>query len=123
MIQGTSPLIAWSEFLDEFYLTTGRRQSMIDEEPGLTGVAWQDAYVGAMAEHLARRWGLAVTGWVEDPRRFLSRPYFVENLQLMKPVLLRDSPIAFRRLIFTEAEPLRRARFPRAEVGPEPRSG
>ena len=123
MIQGTSPLIAWSEFLDEFYLTTGR-QSMIDEEPGLTGVAWQDAYVGAMAEHLARRWGLAVPGWVEDPRRFLSRPYFVENLQLMKPVLLRDSPIAFRRrLIFTEAEPLRRARFPRAEVGPEPRSG
>ena len=119
IIQGTSPLIALNEFLDEFYLST-ERQGMIDEEPGLTGVGWQDAYLGAMAEHLARRWGLAVPGWVDDPRRFLDKPYFVENLQLMKPVLLRDSPIAFRRrLIFTEAEPLRRARFPRAEVAQE----
>jgi hypothetical protein len=83
-------------------------------------VAWQDAYLGAMAEHLARRWGLAVPGWVDEPRRFLDRPYFVDNLQLMKPVLLRDSPIAFRRrLIFTEAEPLRRARFPRPGAAQE----
>jgi hypothetical protein len=37
-------------------------------------------------------------------------------MELAKPVFLRDSPTAFRRrLIFTEAEPLRRARFPRDE--------
>ena len=127
IIQGASPLIALNEFLDEFYLST-EHQGMIDEEPGLTGVGWLDAYLGAVAEHLAGCWGLAVPGWVDDPRRFLDRPYFVENLQLMKPVLLRDSPIAFRRrLILTEAAPLRRARFPRAEVAsqelqpPEPK--
>jgi hypothetical protein len=35
-------------------------------------------------------------------------------MELAKPVFLRDSPIAFRRrLIFTEHEPLRRARFPK----------
>jgi hypothetical protein len=35
-------------------------------------------------------------------------------MELAKAVFLRDSPIAFRRrLIFTEAEPLRRARFPK----------
>jgi hypothetical protein len=34
-------------------------------------------------------------------------------MEFAKPVFLRDSPIAFRRrLIFTEAEPLRWARFP-----------
>ena len=120
IIHGTSASIALNEFLDEFYLSR-ERQGMIHEEPGLTGVARQDAYVGAMAEHLARRWGLVMPGWADDPRRFLDSPYFVDNLQLMKPVLLRDSPIAFRRrLIFTEAEPLRRARFPRAEVAQEP---
>jgi hypothetical protein len=51
---------------------------------------------------------------VEDSRRFLDTPFFPDGLQLMKPILLQDSPIAFRRrLIFTEAEPLRRGRFPR----------
>jgi len=113
LIAGESPLVAINEFLDEFYLST-ERQRMIDEEPGLTNVTRQDAYVGAIGEHLARRWGLRAPAWTDDPRRFLDMPYFIDNLQLMKPVLLRDSPLAFRRrLIFTEAEPLRRARFPR----------
>lgn len=87
---------------------------MIGEEPGLTGVAFQDAYVGAVGERLARRWGLEIPAWAENPRRFLERPHFPDYMDLAKPVFIRDSPIAFhRRLIFTEAEPLRRARFPR----------
>jgi len=106
---------AISEFLDEFYLSgPSERQHMIGEEPRLTGVAFQDAYVGAVGEHLARRWGLAIPAWADNPRRFLDQPHFPEGMELAKPVFLRDSPIAFRRrLIFTEAEPLRRARFPR----------
>ena len=113
IIGGVSPPIAFGEFLDEFYLSA-ERQRMIEGEPQFTGDATQDAYVGAIAEHLARRWGLTVPRWADEPRRFLDRPYFPDNLQLMKPVLLRDSPIAFRRrLIFTEHEPLRRARFPK----------
>jgi hypothetical protein len=117
MIGGESWVDAISEFLDEFYpCGPWERYCMIAEEPRLTGDAFQDAYVGAVGEHLARRWGLAVPVWAENPRRFLDRPYFPEHMELAKPVFLRDSPIAFRRrLIFTEAEPLRRARFPRSD--------
>ncbi len=115
IIGGQSWVDAISEFLDEFYpSSTVERQRMIGEEPGLTGVAFQDAYVGAVAEHLARRWSLDMPAWADDPRRFLVEPHFPEYMELAKPVFLRDSPIAFRRrLIFTEAEPLRRARFPK----------
>ena len=115
IIGGQSWVDAISEFLDEFYPSGPlERQRMIGEEPGLTGVAFQDAYVGAVGEHLARRWRLDIPAWADDPRRFLERPHFPDYMELAKPVFLRDSPIAFRRrLIFTEAEPLRRARFPK----------
>ncbi len=117
MIGGESWVDAISEFLDEFYPSSpSDRHRMIAEEPRLTGVAFQDAYVGAVGEHLARRLGLEIPAWADDPCRFLDRPHFPEHMELAKAVFLRDSPIAFRRrLIFTEAEPLRRARFPRGE--------
>ena len=106
---------ATDEFLDEFYVAgPQQRQRMIGDEPKFTGVAFQDTYVGAMGEHLARRWGLDIPEWADDPHRFLQEPHFPEYTQLAKLVFLRDSPLAFRRrLIFTEAEPLRRARFPK----------
>jgi hypothetical protein len=115
IIGGQNWVDALSEFLDEFYISgLAERQRMINEEPALTERAFQDAYIGAVGEHLARRWGLEIPAWADDPRRFLNEPRFPEYMQLAKPVFLRDSPIAFRRrLIFTEAEPLRRARFPR----------
>jgi len=112
--------IAIAEFLDTFYLHYGQfgltpeLQAMIDTEPPFTGRQPLDAYVGGIGEHLARRWGLlTIPAWTEDERRFLDTPFFPDDLQLMKPILLRDSPIGFRRrLIFTEFEPLRRGRFP-----------
>ncbi len=115
IIEGYDFFDATNEFLDEFYLARlEERQRMIAEEPALIGETFQDSYVGAMGEHLARRWGLDIPAWVEDQRRFLEEPHFPPYSQLAKPYFLRDSPIAFRRrLIFTEAEPLRRARFPR----------
>lgn len=67
----------------------------------------------AIGEHLARRWNLAIPPWTDDPSHFLHRPYFTTTIEGLKAVLLAESPIAFRRrLIFTEAEPLRRARMP-----------
>ncbi len=114
IIGGQSWIDAISEFLDEFYMREPtERQRMLGEEPALTGIQFQDAYIGAVGEHLARRWGLEIPAWTDDSRRFLNKPHFPEYMELAKPVFLRDSPIAFRRrLIFTEAEPLRRARFP-----------
>jgi hypothetical protein len=118
IIGGKNWMDAISEFLDEFYPSSpSERKRMIAEAPRLTGVAFQDAYVGAVGEHLARRWGLEIPAWTDNPCRFLDRPHFPEYMELAKSVFLRDSPIAFRRrLIFTEAEPLRRARFPKDDV-------
>lgn len=102
-----------SEFLDEFYLHPDRRQTMIDAEPMPLADAREHATLGAVGEHLARRWGLAVPAWTDHPSRFLRWPHFTTSIENLKAMLLVQSPLAFRRrLIFTEAEPLRRARMP-----------
>jgi hypothetical protein len=105
-----------SEFLDEFYMRPDARQAMIDEEPPSLG-QFRDAWLGAIAEHLARRWDLAIPAWVDQPHRFLDRAYFAGGLESLKAILLAESPLAFRkRQIFVEAEPLRRARMPRGDA-------
>ena len=107
---------ALSEFLDRFYLASpAQRQAMLDPAPRLTGDSARDALLGAVAEHLALRWRLDPPTWTEHPARFLRRPLFLDNgLTGMRATYLVESPTAFRRrFIFTEAEPLRRARFPR----------
>jgi hypothetical protein len=109
------------EFLDEFYgaVRRGNASACIADEPiGLPDVK-EHAVLGAIGEHLARRWNLPIPPWTDDPSRFLRRPYFTTTMEGLKALLIAESPIAFRRrLIFTEAEPLRRARLPTdAEVG------
>lgn len=105
-----------SEFLDEFYLHPESRQSMIAEEPIALGQL-RDAWLGAVGEHLARRWNLDIPIWVDQPHRFLKRPFFAGGLESLKAILLAESPLAFRkRQIFVEAEPLRRARMPRDDA-------
>jgi hypothetical protein len=108
--------MAIREFLDEFYLANTERQSLIDEEPALLGDPKLNAYLGAVGEHLAQRWRLDhIPPWTLHPGRFLDEPWFpnAESPRL-RMILLMESPIAFRRRqIFTEAEPLRRARMPR----------
>jgi len=72
----------------------------------------EHASLGAIGEHRARRWNLSIPLWTDDPSRFLRRPYFTTTLEGLKALLIAESPIAFRRrLIFTEAEPLRCARM------------
>jgi hypothetical protein len=86
---------------------------MIDGAPPPLGDERQHAVLGAVGEHLARRWGLKVPAWTDDTSRFLRAPYFTTTIEALKAMLLVQSPLAFRRrLIFTEAEPLRRARMP-----------
>jgi hypothetical protein len=104
-----------SEFLDEFYMNPERRAAMIADAPPLLADARDHAVLGAVGEHLARRWNLpAVPTWTDHPSRFLHEPYFTTPIENFKAKLLAESPLAFRRrMIFTEAEPLRRARMPR----------
>jgi hypothetical protein len=104
-----------SEFLDEFYQNPPRRAAMIADEPIRLANTREHAVLGAVGEHLARRWNVAIPAWTDDPSRFLHEPYFTTPIENLKAMLLVQSPLAFRRrLIFTEAEPLRRARMPRA---------
>jgi hypothetical protein len=103
------------EFLDEFYsaVCRGEAAACIAEEPERLPELREHASLGAVGEHLARRWNLLIPPWTDDSSRFLRRPYFTTTLEGLKALLLVESPIAFRRrLIFTEAEPLRRARMP-----------
>ena len=107
-----------SEFLDTFYGLLQRdpaaAQAAIDAEPAELADQNQHALLGAIGEHLARRWNLTIPGWTNNRSRFLSRPHFTTHLDGFKVMMLAQSPLAFRRrLIFTEAEPLRRARMPR----------
>ena len=108
------------EFLDEFYagVRTGVAAACIAAEPERLFDPQEHALLGAVGEHLARRWHLAIPAWTDHPSRFLRRPYFTTPIEALKALLIAESPIAFRRrLIFTEAEPLRRARMP---TGPQP---
>ncbi len=87
---------------------------MIVMEPAALDDAREHALLGAAGEHLARRRKLSIPEWTNDPSRFLKRPYFTSPVEGFKAMLIAESPLAFRRrLIFTEAEPFRRARMPR----------
>ena len=108
--------VALGEFLDEFYMDRDEasRYARVQDPPEQLGDDVFDAYAGAVGEHLVRRWHLgAPPDWTEEPCRFLRRPWFPPGVQAEKPILLVESPMAFRRrMLFVEAEPLRRARMP-----------
>ena len=84
---------------------------MLAEEPPAAAAPSTDAYVGAVAEHLALQYGLDVPRWSWSPSRFLRRPHFPAGLESLKSTYLVSSPSAFRRrMIFVEADPLSRPR-------------
>lgn len=104
---------ALREFLDEFYIERcpEKRTQMLALEPPLTGVEHRDAYIGAVAEHLSRRYKLPIPEWVEGEGRFLKRSYYPAGLESLKAICLVESPIAFRRrMIFVDRDPLSRPR-------------
>jgi len=101
------------EFLDEFYTEQDPRERalMLAEEPPLSDNERQDAYLAAVAEHLAMRNHLGIPDWTQAPSRFLKRPFFPAGLESLKAILLMESPAAFRRrMIFVGADPLYRPR-------------
>lgn len=104
------------EFLDAFYDRHGDRSfqaKALCDDPGLLGRERADAFLGGAAEHLSRRWGLPIPGWVRAGSRFLDAAMFEPDEKRLRPVLIMASPVSFRaRLIFTGPDPLQRARFP-----------
>ena len=108
------------EFLDTFYLERDgdARTAMLSREPPLSDDDRVNAYLAAVAEHLAFREHLAVPRWASGRGRFLRRPFFPAGLESLKATLLVESPTAFRRrMIFVGADPLYRPRRDAAGIG------
>ena len=88
--------MAWREFLDAFYgMEDAERAASLQAEPAPVSPV-RDAKLAATAEQLALNFKLPVPGWVNQPGRFLKHPVFASG-DLMKGILLRESPTAFRR--------------------------
>lgn len=111
--------VALAEFVDTFDLapTIDAKYATIEREPQLTRDQKLNAFVGAMAEYLAKNRRLGrVPPWTGGPSRRLSDPWFTTTSPspAMREYLTYASPGEFAsRNIFTEERPLRRARGPR----------
>jgi hypothetical protein len=86
------------ELLDEFALR-GRddlRATALAEEPASVD-SHVDAYLGALAEHLARTHSLPIPRWALSEHRVLDHMWFPGVARGFRPTALRESPAAFRR--------------------------
>ncbi len=102
--------VATREFLDELKrMNEAERVIALDTEPRAIG-DFEDAYLGALAEELAKRSHLMPPPWSEQPSRFLRRAWFASDLESLKAILLAESPASFRRRqLFVSANALERA--------------
>src|SRR5262249_41461163 len=87
------------EFLDEFALrgSDRARAAAIAERPEPTGDPRQDAYLGALAEHLAAVHGVPRPAWSVEPERFLDSFWFVSDVAGFRAIAIAQAPAAFRR--------------------------
>lgn len=87
------------EFLDEFGLLPRHelRARAIHEPPAPTGDRRADAYLAALAEHLAATWVLERPSWAVDPSRFLDGFWFPSDVPGFRAIAIAQSPAAFRR--------------------------
>jgi hypothetical protein len=87
------------EFLDEFALRgdDAARTAAIEARPEPTGDPRHDAYLGALAEHIAAIYGLSRPAWSIRPDRFLDRFWFVSDVPGFRAVSIAQAPAAFRR--------------------------
>lgn len=87
------------EFLDEFALRDSdrSRQESIEARPASTGEPRHDAYLGALAEHLASVHDLDRPRWSLQPDRFLGSFWFVSEVPGFRAIAIAQAPAAFRR--------------------------
>lgn len=87
------------ELLDELKLLPRRDllARAICDRPRLTGDDRADAYLGALAEHVAASESLERPPWSIEPERFLDRFWFVSDVPGFRAIAVAQSPAAFRR--------------------------
>jgi hypothetical protein len=103
---------ALRDFLDGFYEQP--EASKLAEEPPflvdrLKDEGYADAYLAAVAEHLAGQYRFPVPAWCHQPGRSLREPHFAFKTPEGRIFLLVESPTAFRvRNLFVSADALTR---------------
>jgi hypothetical protein len=98
-IGGEDFRFAAREFLTEFpfRITDGSRLRAISERPEFTGDRRYDAYLGALAEHIADLYGLERPEWSIDPRRFLDTPWLLSEVPGFRATSIAEASPAFAR--------------------------
>jgi hypothetical protein len=104
------------QFQQAFYPERDRetQQAMLDPAPVPLGIAKNDAWLGAIGEHLAQRWNLKMPSWTQEAA-FMGDcvPDFWSTEPTARDIGIVETPPAFRRrLLFSSAEPLMSAKFP-----------
>ena len=92
------------EFLIEFAHEDPEAQAaLIATPPDATGSRRWDAFVAALAEHLAFHHRLLCPAWTQDENRSLASAWFLSDLPSARAAALETSPASFRRrLIFVD---------------------
>jgi len=103
---------ALRDFLDGFY-EHPQLSKLTNEPRHLTEIlrdeGYADAYLAAMAEHMAGQSGFPIPAWCKNPKRSLKEPKFAFETPEGRMFLLVESPTAFRsRNIFISADALTR---------------
>ncbi|MYC68351.1 MAG: hypothetical protein F4X12_18680 [Acidobacteriia bacterium] len=82
----------------EFHsLSHAEQAAALEERPELTGQRRWDSFLAAIVEHIARLHDHPVPGWVDEPERFLERPWVVSTTRLAGLESVLFAPAAFIR--------------------------
>ena len=86
------------EFVEEYSWEPAEiKCGLLNEQPSSTNDIRYDAFLAALAEHLAYHDGLAVPRWTQEGNRFLEQWWFPVTLPSVRTDALVHSPAAFRR--------------------------
>jgi len=99
VIGGEDLRFAVREFLDEIKLLPRPEllARAIAERPRPTPDRRADAFLGALAEHVAAGAGIPRPDWAVEPDRFLEAFWFVSYVPGFRALAVAQSPAAFRR--------------------------
>lgn len=99
VLAGEDLRVAVRELLDELKLLPRRElvARAIRDRPRPTSDRRADAFLGALAEHIAAGAGIERPAWAVEPKRFLERFWFISDVPGFRALALAQSPAAFRR--------------------------
>jgi hypothetical protein len=85
-------------FVDDFRGSSrSGRVWLVEEAPSLVGNPRADAAIAGVVEELCASSGIPVPAWVDEPTRFVTPWWFVNELSGYEATALRDTPYSVAR--------------------------